>query len=96
MRFCALFRPATSPPRRSQPTPALRPCGSAARVSCCGVPLLAAGWLHDDSFATVLALYRLPVALAHTVGILAGYAMLRSCPRWWPRWRRCYGLPIPL
>jgi 4-amino-4-deoxy-L-arabinose transferase-like glycosyltransferase len=39
--------------------------------------LLAAGLLHDDSFATMLALYRLPVALAHTVGILAGYAMLR-------------------
>jgi 4-amino-4-deoxy-L-arabinose transferase-like glycosyltransferase len=39
--------------------------------------LLAAGLLHDDSFATVLALYRLPVALAHTAAILAGYAMLR-------------------
>jgi 4-amino-4-deoxy-L-arabinose transferase-like glycosyltransferase len=39
--------------------------------------LLAAGLLHDDSFATVLAFYRLPVALAHTAGILAGYAMLR-------------------
>jgi 4-amino-4-deoxy-L-arabinose transferase-like glycosyltransferase len=39
--------------------------------------LLAAGLLHDDSFATVLAFYRLPVALAHTAGILAGYALLR-------------------
>jgi 4-amino-4-deoxy-L-arabinose transferase-like glycosyltransferase len=39
--------------------------------------LLAAGLLHDDSFATVLALYRLPVALAHTASILAGYALLR-------------------
>jgi hypothetical protein len=39
--------------------------------------LLAAGLLHDDSFTTVLAFYRLPVALAHTVGILAGYALLR-------------------
>ncbi|MEO7909412.1 MAG: glycosyltransferase family 39 protein, partial [Roseiflexaceae bacterium] len=39
--------------------------------------LLAAGLLHDDSFATVLVLYRLPVALAHTAGILAGYALLR-------------------
>jgi 4-amino-4-deoxy-L-arabinose transferase-like glycosyltransferase len=39
--------------------------------------LLESGLLHDDSFATVLALYRLPVVLAHTVGILAGYALLR-------------------
>src|SRR5689334_17992779 len=39
--------------------------------------LFAAGYLHDDSFATVLAFYRLPVVLAHTAGILAGYAMLR-------------------
>jgi 4-amino-4-deoxy-L-arabinose transferase-like glycosyltransferase len=39
--------------------------------------LLAAGLLHDDSFATVLAFYRLPVVLAHSVAILAGYAMLR-------------------
>jgi 4-amino-4-deoxy-L-arabinose transferase-like glycosyltransferase len=39
--------------------------------------LLAAGLLHDDSFATVLAFYRLPVALAHTAGILAGYMLLR-------------------
>jgi hypothetical protein len=39
--------------------------------------LLAAGLLHDDSFATVLAFYRLPVALAHTAGILIGYALLR-------------------
>src|SRR5262249_28739153 len=30
-----------------------------------------------DSFPTVLAFYRLPVVLAHTGGILAGYAMLR-------------------
>src|SRR5215212_3451837 len=39
--------------------------------------LLAAGMLHDDSFATVLAFYRLPVALAHTAAILVGYALLR-------------------
>lgn len=39
--------------------------------------LLAAGLLHDESFATVLAFYRLPVVLAHTAGILAGYALLR-------------------
>jgi len=39
--------------------------------------LLAAGLLHDDSFATVLAFYRLPVVLVHTAGILAGYALLR-------------------
>ncbi len=39
--------------------------------------LLAAGLLHDESFATVLAFYRLPVALAHTAGILVGYALLR-------------------
>ncbi len=39
--------------------------------------LLAAGLLHDDSFATVLVFYRLPVALAHTAAILAGYALLR-------------------
>jgi Dolichyl-phosphate-mannose-protein mannosyltransferase len=39
--------------------------------------LLTAGLLHDDSFATVLAFYRLPVALAHTAGILVGYALLR-------------------
>ena len=39
--------------------------------------LQAAGLLHDDSFATVLAFYRLPVVLAHTAAILAGYALLR-------------------
>jgi 4-amino-4-deoxy-L-arabinose transferase-like glycosyltransferase len=39
--------------------------------------LLAAGLLHDESFATVLAFYRLPVVLAHTAGILVGYALLR-------------------
>jgi 4-amino-4-deoxy-L-arabinose transferase-like glycosyltransferase len=39
--------------------------------------LLAWGLLHDDSFPIVLALFRLPVVLAHTAGILAGYAMLR-------------------
>ncbi len=39
--------------------------------------LLAAGLLRDDSFATLLAFYRLPVALAHTAGILIGYALLR-------------------
>jgi 4-amino-4-deoxy-L-arabinose transferase-like glycosyltransferase len=39
--------------------------------------LLAWGLLHDDSFPIVLAFFRLPVALAHTAGILAGYALLR-------------------
>jgi 4-amino-4-deoxy-L-arabinose transferase-like glycosyltransferase len=39
--------------------------------------LLAAGLLRDESFTTVLAFYRLPVALAHTAAVLVGYAMLR-------------------
>ena len=39
--------------------------------------LIAAGWLHDGSFPTLLALYRLPVALTHVASILLGYALLR-------------------
>jgi hypothetical protein len=39
--------------------------------------LLEWGLLHDIPFPTYLALMRLPVVLAHTAGVLAGYALLR-------------------
>jgi 4-amino-4-deoxy-L-arabinose transferase-like glycosyltransferase len=39
--------------------------------------LLAAGLLADQSFSTRLALMRLPVVLAHVLGILLGYGLLR-------------------
>src|SRR5262249_11416570 len=39
--------------------------------------LLAWGLLRDDAFPTLLAFYRLPIVLAHTAGILGGYALLR-------------------
>ncbi len=39
--------------------------------------LLAAGLLADESFATRLALLRLPVVLAHMLGLLLGYRLLR-------------------
>jgi 4-amino-4-deoxy-L-arabinose transferase-like glycosyltransferase len=39
--------------------------------------LQAWGLLQNDAFPTVLALFRLPVVLAHTAGIVAGYALLR-------------------
>ncbi len=35
------------------------------------------GILHHETYATILALHRLPTALVHVAGILAGYAMLR-------------------
>ena len=35
------------------------------------------GWLTDQSFSTTLALMRLPVVIAHVLGILLGYGMLR-------------------
>jgi 4-amino-4-deoxy-L-arabinose transferase-like glycosyltransferase len=39
--------------------------------------LFESGILHDETFSTVLALTRLPVALTHIVGILLGYRLLR-------------------
>jgi hypothetical protein len=39
--------------------------------------LLAAGLLADESFATRLALFRLPVVLVHVLGLLLGYRLLR-------------------
>ncbi|HEX9441042.1 MAG TPA: glycosyl transferase, partial [Roseiflexaceae bacterium] len=39
--------------------------------------LFESGILHDETFPTVLALTRLPVALTHIVGILLGYRLLR-------------------
>ncbi|HET9224158.1 MAG TPA: glycosyltransferase family 39 protein, partial [Roseiflexaceae bacterium] len=39
--------------------------------------LAATGWLVDQPFPTMLALMRLPVVLAHVLGILAGYGLLR-------------------
>jgi hypothetical protein len=39
--------------------------------------LLEWGLLHEMPFPTYLALMRLPVVLAHTAGVLAGYALLR-------------------
>lgn len=35
------------------------------------------GIIQTETFPVLLALHRLPVALAHTAGVLAGYAMLR-------------------
>jgi 4-amino-4-deoxy-L-arabinose transferase-like glycosyltransferase len=35
------------------------------------------GLLHDFSFATFLAIVRLPTALTHVAGVLVGYALLR-------------------
>ncbi|MFL5800597.1 MAG: glycosyltransferase family 39 protein [Roseiflexaceae bacterium] len=39
--------------------------------------LLDWGLLHDGSFPTKLAFFRLPVALTHVLGVLLGYALLR-------------------
>jgi hypothetical protein len=39
--------------------------------------LFAQGWLQAETFALLVAFFRLPVVLVHVSGVLVGYAMLR-------------------
>ncbi|NJN68082.1 MAG: hypothetical protein HC884_15910 [Chloroflexaceae bacterium] len=55
------------------------------------------GILQHETFPTILALYRLPIALAHVAGVLLGYGCCGgSSPPRAPCWRRCSGPPTPL